>query len=67
MRGVSDAEDTTKGLLITDVNQNQNSGEKNPVKIHPLIKALRNHWYKTAKEFYFWDLDIPREDVSELV
>ncbi|XP_066910521.1 uncharacterized protein [Clytia hemisphaerica] len=67
LRGAPIVDDTTKNLLITDINQTQNDEEKYLVKIHPLIKSLRNHWYKTAKEFYFWDLDIPREDISELV
>ena len=41
--------------------------EKPPIKIYPIIKALRGTWYKPAKELYFWDMDIQREDITELV
>lgn len=41
--------------------------KKPPIKIYPIIKALRGTWYKPAKELYFWDMDIQREDITELV
>lgn len=38
-----------------------------PKKISPLLKAIRINWYKMIKELHLWEMEITREEISDLV
>ena len=63
----TDTTTSTDPFIIAEPEKVIEKPNEPPIKIFPLIKSLRVNWFKQAKELYFWDMDILREDVTELV